>query len=59
MQDFFYYICGKSDYILKTYTMENLFLCYQRPYLKEIKVVVESGFVGSLENPTSTEDIEW
>lgn len=39
--------------------MKVLFLHYQQPQLKEIEVVIESGFTGSMENPTATEDIEW
>lgn len=39
--------------------MKVLFLHYQQPQLREIEVVIESGFVGSMENPTATEDIEW
>lgn len=39
--------------------MKALFLHYQQPQLREIEITIESGFVGSMENPTATEDIEW
>jgi hypothetical protein len=59
LQELFIIFAVEVNKFLKTYTMKNLFLCYQRPYLREIEVMIESGFVGSMENPTGTEDIEW
>ena len=39
--------------------MKVLFLHYQQPQLREIEITIESGFAGSMERPTATEDIEW
>jgi|GEM_PF-3934518 len=39
--------------------MKKILLCYQEPILKNIEVIIESGFVGSMEQPVEGGDIDW